>query len=332
MLRYTVRRLLWALVMLVLVSAVVFAIFYILPTADPAKLRAGRAASAEQIEQIRASLGLDDPKYEQFGRYAAGVFTPYENEDKNVDGPFDLGTSFFQNNEQVRVIIFDRLPATIMLVVGAVILWLGIAIPVGIISAVRRRSLLDRTTMITTLAFISAPVFWLGLVALYLFADDVGVIHIFPGIGSYNDADSFAGKVGSMLLPWMVLAAATAAIYARYVRSQMIEVMDEDYIRTARAKGLSERRIVLKHALRSALTPIVTLLGLDVGVLLAGNAILTESVFNIPGVGKETVTAISQSDLPLIQGIVLFGAFFIVIFNLIVDILYAYLDPRVRYQ
>ena len=232
----------------------------------------------------------------------------------------------------MREIIFDRLPATIMLVTGAVILWLLIAIPVGIISAVRRQSLLDRSTMITSLAFISAPVFWLGLVALYLFASDVGVLHIFPGIGSYNEADSFSGKVGSMLLPWMVLAAATAAIYARYLRSQMIEVMGEDYIRTARAKGLSERRIVLKHALRSALTPIVTLLGLDVAVLLAGNAILTESVFNIPGIGKETVTAIGQSDLPLIQGIVLFGAFFIVILNLVVDILYAYLDPRVRYE
>ncbi|MDX6588532.1 MAG: peptide/nickel transport system permease protein [Solirubrobacterales bacterium] len=331
MLRYIVRRVLWALLLLVLVSGVVFAIFYLLPTADPAKLRAGRGASAEQVEQIRTNLGLDDPTSEQFGRYVGGVFTPYENEDKGVNGPFDLGTSIFQNGKPVSEIIFDRLPATIMLVIGSVILWLAIAIPIGVISAVRRRSLMDRTTMVTSLAFISAPVFWLGLVALYLFASDVGVVHIFPGIGSYNDADSFSAKVGSMLLPWMVLAAATAAIYARYVRSQMIEAMQEDYVRTARAKGLSERRVILKHALRSALTPIVTLLGLDVGILLAGNAILTESVFNIPGIGKETVTAIGQSDLPLIQGIVLFGAFFIVIFNLVVDILYAYLDPRVRY-
>lgn len=331
MVRYIVRRVLWSVALLVIVSAVVFAIFYILPTADPAKLRAGRAASAEQIENIRSSLGLDDPKHEQFARYMAGVFTPYENEEKGVDGPFDLGISVFQNNTPVREIIFDRLPATIMLVTGAVVLWLAIAIPIGVLSAVKRRSLLDRTTMITSLAFISAPVFWLGLVALYLFARDVGVIPIFPGIGSYNDADTFPAKVGSMLLPWAVLAAATAAIYARYIRSQMIEVMGEDYIRTARAKGLPERRVVLKHALRSALTPVVTLLGLDVGILLAGNAILTESVFNIPGIGKETVTAIGQSDLPLIQGIVLFGAFFIIIFNLIVDVLYAYLDPRVRY-
>jgi peptide/nickel transport system permease protein len=332
MLRYVIRRLLWSIAMLVICSAVVFTIFYVFPTADPAKLRAGRAASPEQIELIRESLGLDDPKHEQFLRYVAGVFTPYKNEEKGVDGPFDLGTSIFQNNKPVREIIFDRLPATVFLVTGAVVIWLAIAIPVGIISAVRRRSLLDRATMITTLAFISAPVFWLGLVALYLFAQDVGRFPIFPGIGSYNDAETFTGRAESLILPWLVLAAATAAIYARYLRSQLIDVMSEDYIRTARAKGLSERRVIWRHGVRSAITPIVTLLGLDVAVLLAGNAILTESVFNIPGVGKETVTAIGQSDLPLIQGIVLFGAFFIVIFNLIVDILYAYLDPRVRYE
>ncbi len=196
MLRYIIRRILWSVVLLVICSAVVFAIFYIFPTADPAKLRAGRAASAEQIELIRHSLGLDDPKYQQFLRYMAGVFTPYKNEEKGVDGPFDLGTSIFQNNKPVREIIFDRLPATVFLVTGAVVIWLAIAIPVGIISAVRRRSLLDRTTMITTLAFISAPVFWLGLVALYLFAEDVGQFPIFPGIGSYNDAETFSGKVG----------------------------------------------------------------------------------------------------------------------------------------
>jgi peptide/nickel transport system permease protein len=332
MLRYITRRLLWAVALLVIVTAVVFVIFNVLPAADPAQLRAGRGASPDQIESLRERLGLDDPLPERFGRYVAGVFTPYENEAKGVDGPLDLGTSIFQNDEPVLDIILDRLPATIFLVTGAVVLWLVIATPVGIVSAVKRRSVLDRATMITTLAFISAPVFWLGLVALYLFAEDVGLISIFPGIGSYVDADGFLSKAWTLTLPWIVLALATAAIYARYLRSQMIDVMGEDYIRTARAKGLSERRIVLRHELRSAVTPIVTLLGLDVGLLLAGNAILTESVFNIPGVGKELVTAIGQSDYEVIQGIVLFGAFFIVTFNLIVDILYAYLDPRVRYQ
>ena len=325
MLRYITRRLLWAVALLVVVTAVVFVIFNVLPTGDPAELRAGRSASPEQIENIRQSLGLDAPMYERFGRYMVGVFTPWEG------GPLNFGTSIFQNNLPVREIIFDRLPATIFLVTGAVVLWIAIALPVGVVSAVKRRSALDRTTMITTLAFISAPVFWLGLVALYLFAQDVGVISIFPGIGSYNDAETFPAKAWALLLPWIVLALATAAIYARYVRSQMIDVMSEDYIRTARAKGLGERRVILRHGLRSAITPVVTLLGLDIGILLAGNAILTESVFNIPGVGREIVSAIGQSDYELIQGIVLFGAFFIVTFNLLVDILYAYLDPRVRY-
>jgi peptide/nickel transport system permease protein len=325
-LRYIVRRLLGAIVLLVIVTAVVFAMFNILPTSDPATLRAGKNASPEQIEIIRHSLRLDDPIYVRFGRYILGVFTPFEG------GPLNFGTSIFQNNEPVRSIIFDRLPATIFLVSGAVVIWIALAIPVGLISAIKRRSVLDRTTMVTTLAFISAPVFWLGLVALYLFAQDVGVIHIFPGIGSYNEASGFFSRAWTLVLPWIVLALATAAIYARYIRSQMIDVMNEDYIRTARAKGLTEQRVIVRHGLRSAITPVVTLLGLDVGILLAGNAILTESVFNIPGVGKEIVTAIGQSDYELIQGIVLFGAFFIVTFNLLVDIAYAYLDPRVRYQ
>jgi len=326
MLRYIARRLLWAVVLLVTVTAVIFVIFNVLPTADPAALRAGRNASPQQIENIRQAQGLDDPMYQRFGRYVAGVFTPLEG------GPLNFGTSIFQNNEPVRDIIFDRLPATIFLVSGAVVLWVAIALPVGTISAVRRHSLLDRTTMLTTLAFISAPVFWLGLIALYLFAQDVGVIPIFPGIGSYNDAGGPLSKAWALVLPWTVLALATAAIYARYVRSSLIDVMSEDYIRTARAKGLPERQVIMRHGLRGALTPVVTLLGIDVGILLAGNAILTESVFNIPGVGREIVTAIGQSDYELIQGIVLFGAFFIVIFNLVVDIAYAYLDPRVRYE
>jgi peptide/nickel transport system permease protein len=321
--------------MLIIVSAVVFTIFYIFPTADPATLRAGRNASPEQIDTLRESLGLNDSKLTQFARYLTQVFTPFSwfgaDQYNGGTGPFNFGVSLFQSNTPVKDIILDRLPATAFLVAGAVVIWLSVAIPVGIISAVRWRTALDRTTMITSLVFISAPVFWLGLLALYMFAEDVGQIPIFPGQGSYVDATGFLGRAESLILPWVVLALATAAIYARYLRSQMIDVMSEDYIRTARAKGLPEGTVIRKHALRSAITPLVTLLGLDIGTLLAGNAILTESVFNIPGVGKELVTAINRSDLVVIQGIVLFGAFFIVIFNLIVDIAYAYLDPRVRY-
>ncbi|MGH2981263.1 MAG: ABC transporter permease, partial [Solirubrobacterales bacterium] len=268
---------------------------------------------------IRESLGLDEPIYVQYWLYIKALVLH-----------FDFGYSY-QANVPVKTMILDRVPATALLVAGAMLIWLTIGVSVGIISATRRRSLLDRTTMVTTLAFISAPVFWLGLVALYLFASDIGQFPLFPGVGSYLEADTFFARAESMILPWFVLAGAIAAIYARYMRSSLIDTMSEDYIRTARAKGLPERRVVMKHGVRSAITPIVTLIGLDVGTLLAGNAILTETVFNIPGIGRLVYNSIIQADLPVIQGVVLFGAMFIIVFNLIVDIVYAYLDPRVRY-
>jgi len=318
--RYIIRRVLWCFAMLLIVSAAVFFIFYVLPSADPAVLRAGRNAGPQQIAAIRHSLGLDKPIWQQYLIYVRQVFLH-----------FDFGYSY-QYNVPVRQLIFSRLPATIWLTVGAVIIWLAIGLSVGILSAVKRRSILDRTSMTTSLAFISAPVFWLGLVALYLFANDIGQFPILPGQGSYASASTVFQKAASMSLPWCVLAAATSAVYARYMRASMIDTLSEDYIRTARAKGVPERTVIRRHAVRSAITPIVTLLGLDIGILLAGNAILTETVFNIPGVGRLLYNAINVSDLTTIQGITLFGAFFIVFFNLIVDIAYAYLDPRVRYS
>jgi peptide/nickel transport system permease protein len=191
-------------------------------------------------------------------------------------------------------------------------------------------SVVDRLLMAVALLFISAPVYFFGLVALFLFSDDLGLVKIFPGNSAYNDAQGFFDKAWTLVLPWCVLAAAFAAIYARFLRGNLIDTMQEDYIRTARAKGLSERRVVFRHGVRAAITPIVTLLGLDIGILLGG-AILTETVFNIPGIGRYAYNAIVQSDLPVIQGTVLFGAFFIVSMSLIVDILYAFIDPRVRY-
>jgi peptide/nickel transport system permease protein len=319
MARYVVRRLLWAVAMLVAVSALTFLIFYTFPSADPAALRAGRQATPALIAQIRHQLGLDQPVYVQFGTYM-----------KNLVLHADLGYSY-QNNVSVRSEIFTRLPATISLTVGAVVIWLAIGIPIGVISAVRPRSKLDRAVMGASLVGISAPVYFLGLIALFLFASDIGRIHLFGGAGSYvpltqNPRQWFS----SLVLPWFVLAAAFAAFYARMVRGNLIEVLGEDYIRTARAKGLSERRVVFRHGLRAALTPVVTLAGLDIGILLGG-AVLTETVFNIPGVGRFAYDAIINSDLPAIQGTVLFGAVFIIVANLIVDILYAFLDPRVRY-
>jgi peptide/nickel transport system permease protein len=197
---------------------------------------------------------------------------------------------------------------------------------------VKSRSLLDRVAMGGALVGISAPVYWLGLVSLYLFSNDIGKIKIFPGSGSYVPISQDPTKwFTSLILPWLVLAAAFAAFYARLLRSNLVEVMGEDYIRTARAKGLTERRVVLRHGIRSAITPIVTAAGLDIGILLGG-AILTESVFNIPGIGRLAYESIQNSDLPMIQGTVLLGAFFIIMANLVVDIGYAMIDPRVRYS
>ncbi|HTT26916.1 MAG TPA: ABC transporter permease [Solirubrobacteraceae bacterium] len=320
MLRYIARRILWAIAMLFIVSGAIFLIFYILPSADPAVLRAGRNAGTQQIANIRHSLGLDKPIYVQYALYMRQVFLH-----------FDFGYSY-QYDVPVRQLILSRLPATTWLVVGGLIIWLTVGLTVGIISAIRRRSLTDRLSMTVSLAFISAPTFWLGLVSLYLFADDIGVWKILPGQGAFATATTIPQKAGAMILPWLILAASSSAAYARYMRASMIDTIGEDYIRTARAKGLPERTVILRHGLRSAITPIVTLVGLDVGTLLAGQAIVTETVFNIPGLGRLLYQAISVSDLTTIEGVTLFGSLFIVFFNLVVDIGYAYLDPRVRYS
>jgi peptide/nickel transport system permease protein len=317
--QYIVRRVLWMVALLFLVSAITFLIFFALPSADPAALRAGKSPNPQLVEQIRHQLGLDRPLYEQYFDYM-----------KNLITKGDFGFSY-QNNISVRTQIFQRLPATISLAIGAVLIWLTVGITVGIISATRPRSLIDRVAMTAALIAISAPVYFLGLVVLYLFSDDIGVIPLFPGAGSYVPfSDDPSAWFGSLIMPWFVLAAAFAAFYARLLRSTMIDTMHEDYIRTARAKGLGERRVILRHGLRAAINPIVTAAGLDLGVLLGG-AILTETVFNIPGIGRLSYDSIVNSDLPMIQGTVLLGAFFIVTANLVVDVLYAFVDPRVRY-
>jgi peptide/nickel transport system permease protein len=320
MVRYIIRRLLWVIVLLLAVSFVTFVIFYTLPSADPAALRAGRQPNPDLVRTIRHQLGLDRPWPVQYWLYM-----------KKIVLHFDFGYSY-QNSAPVRQQIFDRLPATISLTVGAAVVWLLIGLPVGIVSAIKRRQLVDRIAMGGALVAISAPVYWLGLVSLYLFSKDIGKIHLFDGANTYTGLTDDPGRwFGSLLMPWFVLAATFAAFYARLLRANLLETMSEDYIRTARAKGLSERRVILGHGVRAAITPIVTVLGLDVGILLGG-AILTESVFNIPGVGRLAYDAIQHSDLPVIQGTVLFGAFFIVIANLVVDIAYAFIDPRVRYR
>ena len=320
MARYIIRRVLWGVLLLVLVSALTFVLFRVLPTGDPARLRAGRNATPQDIEQIRVNLGLNKPLIVQFWDYMKGIFLH-----------FNLGYSYY-SSAPVKSLIANRLPATISLTVGAAVIWLGSGLAVGIISAVRRHSKLDRTAMGTALVLISAPEYWLGLIALYLFASDIGQLKILPGANSYVGLSSDPGKwFTSLILPWLVLAATNAAIYARLIRGSLIEVMGEDYIRTARAKGLTERRVVLRHGLRSAINPVMTILGLDIGVLLGG-AVLIETVFDIPGIGRLNYDAITHSDFPIVQGTVLIAALFIIVANIVVDIAYAYLDPRVRFS
>src|SRR5438309_8845151 len=317
--RYIVRRLLWVVVLLFLVSLITFIVFYAFPTADPAQLRAGRQPNPQLVEQIRHSLGLDKPWYVQYFRYMKALVLH-----------FDFGRSYHYN-VPVRKHILDAVAPTASLVTGAAVLWLLSGIAVGTISAVRRGKLIDRLSMGGALVAISAPVYWLGLVALYLFANDIGKLHVFPGAGSYTPiGDDPAKWFTSLILPWIVLAASFAAFYARLLRANLIETLSEDYIRTARAKCLSERRVVLRLGVRSAITPVVTAAGLDIGILLGG-AILVETVFNIPGIGRLAYDSIQNSDLPMIQGTVLLGAFFIIFLNLVVDVLYAFIDPRVRY-
>lgn len=317
---YIIRRVLWGIVLIMLVSALTFLLFNVLPGADPAQLRAGRNASPAIIHYIRHELGLDKPIYQQFFIYM-----------KNVILHFNLGTSYY-TGASVLSLITDRLPATLSLTVGAAVVWLLAGIPVGIISAIKRGSLLDRTAMTIALIFVSMPVFWFGLVALFLFAKDIGRFHVFLGAASYTGLTADPGRwFGSLIMPWFVLAGTSAAIYSRLLRGSLIEAMGEDYIRTARAKGLHERRVIFRHGVRSAITPVVTIFGLDVGTLLGG-AVITETVFNIPGIGRLNYDAIEHSDFPIVQGTVLLAALFIVVANIIVDISYAYLDPRVRYS
>lgn len=320
MARFLVRRLLWGVVLLVLVSAATFLIFFELPSSDPAQLRAGARASPQTIAAVRHDLGLDQPVWEQFWHFLTRLFLH-----------FDLGYSYV-NGASVSSLIADRLPATISLAVGAVVIWLLVSVPLGIVSALRPRSWFDRLSMGGTLVALSAPVYWVGLVVLYLFADDIGTFPLLPGANSYVGLTVDPGRwFTSLVLPWLVLASTFAAVYARVLRTSLIGTMQEDYVRTARAKGISERRVVLRHGVRTALGPLVTLLGLDVGVLLGG-AVLTETVFDIPGIGRLNYDAIMRADLPVIQGTVLLAAVFIVVANIVVDLAYALLDPRVRLE
>jgi peptide/nickel transport system permease protein len=319
---YIARRLLWTALVVAIVLLITFVVFYLLPAGDPALHFAGKNPTADQLALIRHRLGLDRPWYVQFGKFLKNFVTG------DAGGWPGLGTTYAGGGATpVLSLITERAPRTLFLIAGAATLWLFSGVTVGIISAVRRRTLVDRAAMGFALFGISTPVFWLGLMFLYLIWRQLGLT---GGSGYVSPAESPTGFLSHMILPWIALALLYAAFYARMTRNNLLETLGEDYIRTARAKGLSERRVILKHGLRASLTPIVTMFGLDIA-LLVGGAVITESVFNIQGLGYLAINSALNQDLPIVLGVVVLGSCAVAVANLVVDILYAFIDPRVRY-
>ncbi len=321
MVRYVIRRLLWAVVLFFAVTIVTYIIFFIIP-ADPARAFAGKTATPEQIERARAYLGIDKPVPVQYARFVWRLTYHHS-----------LGRSF-ANREPVNNLVGKAAPVTASLVIGGAVAWLLIALPLGILSALRPRSLLDRSSMIFVLVGISAHPIWIGLIFSYFFGFKW---HVTP-IAGY--CDFFNPSVGSecggptqwayhMILPWMTFALLFAALYVRMIRANVLEALHEDYVRTARAKGASGPRVIVAHVLRNALLPVVTILGMDIGTALGG-AIFTESIYGLPGLGQISLHALNNLDLPTVMGVVVFATVMIIVFNLVVDLLYAWVDPRIR--
>ncbi|HKA23758.1 MAG TPA: ABC transporter permease [Candidatus Eisenbacteria bacterium] len=309
---YVARRLAWCVVVLVMVCAITFVIFFAVP-GNPAQLIAGKYATPETIALVEKRLGLDQPLPIQFGRFL--VHAAYG----------DWGFSYV-SQQPVLATILTAFPKTLSLTFGAVVIWLLLGIPAGILSALKPGSIWDRSTMVFTLVGISAPAYWIGLVFLRVFADRMGW---FP-LGDYTEmGQGLLAWAHHLVLPWITLALLYAGWYARMTRAQMLDIARLDYVRTAYAKGLDKRVVVGRHIFRNALLPLVTMLGMDVAYLFGG-AVLTESVFGIPGIGGLAWRAIRMRDLPMVMGTVLFAALFIVVANLIVDLLYFALDPRIQ--
>ncbi len=320
--RYLIRRFLFMILVLFVVSLLTFLIFVKLPAGDPARRAVGRTTTPEQIAAARKAFGLDKPIWVQYSRFAKGLI-PWPGLFLSEDVYYSYG-----NFVPVKEEIYRRLPVTVTLAIGAAILWLLMGIPIGIVSAIKRGTFWDRAGMVFALIGVSLPVFWLGQLLLYFFWFK---LQIAPSSGLEIDSSIWQSiEQGKFILPWITLSVTSAAFYARMVRGNLIETMSEDYIRTARAKGLAERRVVFKHGLRGALTPVVTMLGLDIGGLLGG-AFITETLFALPGIGQLAVKSIETNDFPMVMGVTVLGALFIAFANLVVDVVYAFLDPRVRY-
>src|SRR5512141_2305905 len=319
----------WACVLFIAVTIVTYVIFYAIP-ADPARLACGQRATPECIKRAAHYLGTDRPLYVQYGKFFGRLMPFSVHGGPHLKEP-NLGRSF-TNRLSVNYVVGQAAPVTASLVFGGAVFWMLIALPVGILSALRPRSLLDRIAMVFVLIGISAHPVWIGLLFAYFFGFKAG---LFP-ITGYCDFINPSGDCGGpvqwayhLVLPWATFAILFAALYVRMIRANVMEALGEDYVRTARAKGAPESVVMRAHVLRNAMLPIVTMLGMDIGLGLGG-AIFTESVYGLPGLGKTLVTSINQFDLPVTMGIVVFTTMCIIFFNLLVDLLYAWIDPRIR--
>jgi peptide/nickel transport system permease protein len=321
LLRYLIRRLLWAVVLFVAVTAVTYVIFFIIP-ADPARQACGQRATPECIKRAAKFLGTDQPVYVQYGKFM-----------KRLVIDRDLGRSF-TNRQRVNHVVAQAAPVSASLIFGGALMWMLIALPIGILSALRPRSLLDRGAMVFVLIGISAHPVWIGLILAYFLGFKAGLFPITGYCDMINPSTDCGGPVQwayHLFLPWVTFALLFAALYVRMIRANVMEALNEDYVRTARAKGAPEWVVMRSHVLRNALLPVVTMLGMDIA-LAFGNTIFTESVFGLPGLGKTVYDSIERVDLPVIEGIVIFSTICIITANLVVDLLYAVIDPRIRLQ
>ena len=327
MLRFVVRRLLGSVVILGVVSLATFLLFFAVP-GDPARLTCQRDCSPERLADIRSVLGIDRPVLAQYVDFMQGIFAGrdyiFGGETIRCEVPC-FGYSF-TNQEPVWETILDRFPATFSLALGASVLFLIVGIGMGVASALRAGSLFDRIGIAFTLVGASVQIYFLGPLLRNIFVDQLGWL---PRPGYVPLTEDPAGWFGGLFLPWVVLAFVSIAVYARLTRASMIEALGEDFVRAGRSRGLPAHVLHAKHTGRATITPVVTVFGLDLAGLLGG-AIITETVFNIPGIGKLAITAVTNNDLPVIMATVLISAIFIVVANLIVDIAYAVIDPRVR--
>ena len=332
---YILRRVIGAVVMLAIVSMVTFAIFFIVPLiagGSPENLASryvGRTADAQEIADATERLGFNDPLPVQYGRWVKAIFVGADyNYGPGVEHcPAPCFGYSFLDHTPVWPDMVNRLPITLSLALGAAVIWLVVGVGVGVISALRRGTIFDRAAMFVALSGVSMPIFFTAYVALYIFS--YSLHWTAPGASYTPITENPAAWAYDLLVPWVTLAFLFAAAYARLTRAGMLETMNEDYVRTARAKGLTERTVVTKHGLRAALTPLVTIFGLDLGLLIGG-AVLTETAYSLPGLGKYAIDAINHQDLPKVMGVVTLAAFFVVIANLVVDLVYGVVDPRVR--